>query len=235
MILPLYLQDSYLKTCTAEILAADRVLVQLSQSVCYPRGGGQPSDEGVLTLGADSYQIVSVFSREGVVWHELDRVGPAVGDSVTLTLDWERRYRLMRMHTASHVLAGVLHTETGALITGNQLGLEKSRVDFNLSDYDPAVLQGLIVQANAIVVRGGAVDACEVSRAKAESMPAVAKLAKGLHPSVERIRLVTLTGCDQQACGGTHVKDLSEVGVILFLKGENKGKGNRRVYFTLSE
>lgn len=229
----LFLQDSYLQTCTASVVFVDGIFVELSATVFYPTGGGQPSDRGNLTCQESSYSVIEVVKRDGRILHQVDRDGLCINDSVVCQIDWPRRYRLMRMHTASHLLLGLLHTATGALVTGNQLDVVNSRVDFDLENYEPARLSELIAQANAAIISNSPVGIYEVSRAEAEERPSLAKLSKGLHPTVSSIRVITLADYDEQACGGTHLRNISEIGTILFVRAENKGKNRRRVYFTL--
>ena len=230
----LFLEDCYLQTCTAEVLFVDGFFVELSATVFYPMGGGQSHDTGTLTCQDQVYTVVDVLKQEGKLLHKIDHEGLRVGDYVVCQIDWSRRYRLMRMHTASHLLLGILHAATGALATGNQLDLVNSRVDFDLENYDPSRLSDLIAQANAAITSDSAVGIREISRAQAEIFPSLAKLAKGLHPTVATIRVITLGSYDEQACGGTHLHSLSEIGTIVFVRAENKGKGRRRIYFTLT-
>lgn len=209
--------------------------IVLDETYFYPAGGGQPHDEGALTRGDEEFRVVFVKKHDGNVSHEVDRDGLAVGDAVHCRIDEERRRRLMRSHTAAHIVSALMIQKTGAKITGNQLSLEKVRIDYNTDDYDVDLLRSLINEANAIIAKELPVATRVVPRAEAERMPGVAQLAKGLPPAVEEIRLVDIEGFDTQACGGTHVANTGEIGTLTFLKAENKGKSNRRVYFTVND
>jgi len=150
-------------------------------------------------------------------------------------LDWERRYKLMRSHTAAHVFASLLCTGTGALVTGNQLEEDKVRFDFSLEEFDREILQEYLDKANEFFKRDIPVKWYELPREEALKIPGVIKMAEALPPEIPVLRIVEVTGVDKQADGGTHVKNLREVGQIELLKAQNKGKFNRRVYFRLSD
>ncbi len=231
----LYLENSYLKECEASVVNADGSVVVLDRTILYPQGGGQPSDTGVLTRMSDntSFKVVLVKKQEGVVIHTTDKPGLSAGDVVRVVVDWEPRYRLMRMHTASHILAAIGHKELGLMITGNQLGVERSRIDFNLENCNREIMQGLVHKANAVIAVGAPVTISSLPREEALKQPGMVKLANALPPSIEVLRIVQMGDVDIQADGGTHVKDIREVGKIIFMSIDNKGKNNRRLYFSL--
>jgi len=139
----------------------------------------------------------------------------------------------MRSHTAAHTLASILCRETGALITGNQIEEDKVRFDFNLKEYSREILERYIEKANKLLGKDIPVKWYEIPREEALKIPHVSKMAKASFPNVPKLRIVEIVGVDKQADGGTHVKNLKEVGQIELLKTENKGKDNRRVYFKL--
>ncbi|MBU2634502.1 MAG: alanyl-tRNA editing protein, partial [Nanoarchaeota archaeon] len=182
----------------------------------------------------EEYNVVYVGKFDGKISHEVDKEGLKVGDKVRGVLDWDRRYKLMRMHTASHILSGVLHKETGALITGNQLGVDKSRDDFNLENFDKEEIKNYIDKANEILDRNLDVKISFLKKDEALKDKELFKLAAGFKHDFEEIRIVEIGDYDKQADGGTHVKNTKECGKIEFLKCDNKGKNNRRVYFKLS-
>lgn len=229
-----YVDDAYKKgfeTRVSSVKAGRSIL--LAETYFYPVGGGQPHDEGVIRKGKDEFRVVMVEKRDGNVLHEVDCEGLQDADEVVCEIDWDRRHKLMRSHTAAHVVSALMIQKTGAKITGNQLSMEKVRIDYNTELYDVGLLQRLIDEANQVIARNLDVGTRTVSRAEAEEMPGVAQLAKGLPEGISEIRLIEIDGFDTQACGGTHVANTSEIGTLTFLKAENKGKGNRRVYFTL--
>jgi misacylated tRNA(Ala) deacylase len=229
----LCIENSYLRECEATVESVDGKDVVLDQTVFYPRGGGQPSDKGLLVSGSE-FQILEVRKKEGKIVHTLEREPSfKAGDKVKCVVDWERRHVLMRMHTAAHVLAALMHKRLGAQITGNQLEVEKTRFDFNLPDFDREKFEGIVKLANEELSKDVELKIYALPREEAMKIPDVVKLANALPPSIAQLRIVEIPGIDIQADGGTHVKNLKEVGKIDILKLENKGKDNRRIYFTL--
>jgi len=230
----LYLEDSYLKECDATIVSVkDEKYVVLDQTIFYPKGGGQPWDTGQILKQDEAYNVVYVGKFSGEISHEVDRAGLKEGDKVHCILNWERRYKLMRSHTSAHVFASLLCTGTGALVTGNQLEEDKIRFDFSLEKFDREILETYINKANELFGRDIPVKWYELPREEALRIPGVIKMAEAYPPDIPKLRIVEIVGVDKQADGGTHVKNLKEVGQIKLLKTENKGKNNRRVYFTL--
>jgi len=232
----LCLEDGYLKGCGSRVVAVDGQAVELDQTVFYPRGGGQPSDTGTIkTVSGPVFRVLEALKKDGRVLHmvEGDASSLKAGDEVACSIDWERRYALMRMHTAAHVLAGTMHSKMGARITGNQLDVDKTRFDFDLEDFDRARFDALVSEANEALSQDVALKVYSLPREEAMKLPGVVKLAGALPPSVTELRIVEIPGIDFQADGGTHVANLKEVGAIDVIKLENKGKSNRRIYFTL--
>jgi len=228
------LEDSYLKECVANVVSVkDGKYVILDQTIFYPKGGGQPLDTGEIIKDDEVYRVVYVGKFSGEISHEVDRAGLQEGDKVRCVLDWERRYKLMRSHTAAHVFASLLCTGTGALVTGNQLEEDKVRFDFSLEKFDRDILQEYLDKANEFFKRDIPVKWYELPREEALKIPGVIKMAEALPPEIPVLRIVEVTGVDMQADGGTHVKNLREVGQIELVKAQNKGKFNRRVYFRL--
>jgi len=231
----LCLDDSYLTECDAIVQQADDTHIILDQTVFYPQGGGQPADTGTITRLSDrkTFTVTLVKKAGGVIIHEVGEPGLSNNDRVHCDIDWPRRYKLMRMHTASHVLAAVFHQDTGALITGNQLGSDTSHVDFSLETYDPDRIAVLVKHASDLLAQGHLVSTRMLPRAEALTIPGIVKLADVLPPDVKELRIVTVGNVDEQADGGTHVKNTKECGSIKLLSIENKGKGRRRLYFAL--
>lgn len=231
----LYLVDSYLKEADAKVVSVkDGRFVVLDQTIFYPNGGGQPYDTGKIMRGEEAFCVVYVGKFSGEISHEVDHAGLQAGDSVHLILDWERRYKLMRSHTAAHVVASLLNQGTGALITGNQLDVDHVRFDFNLEQFDREVLEAYLEKANKLFAADVAVKWYELPREEALKIPGVVKMAGAFPPDLPSLRIVEIVGVDKQADGGTHVQNLKEVGQVQFLKSENKGKSNRRIYFKLN-
>jgi misacylated tRNA(Ala) deacylase len=231
----LYSEDSYLKECDSVIVSIkDGKYVALDQTIFYPKGGGQPWDTGKIIRESEMYNVVYVGKFSGEISHEVDNVGLKEGDRVHCLLNWERRYRLMRSHTAAHVFASLLCTGAGVLVTGNQLEEDKIRFDFSLEKFDRGILQEYVDKANELFKKDIPVKWYELPREEALKIPGLIKMAEAFPPDIPRLRVVEIVGVDKQADGGTHVKNLKEVGQIRLLKTENKGKSNRRIYFTLS-
>jgi misacylated tRNA(Ala) deacylase len=231
----LYLEDSHLKECDSVVVSIkDGKYVVLDQTIFYPKGGGQPCDTGKINKANEVYTVVYVGKFSGEISHEVDHTGLKEGDRVHCLLDWERRYRLMRSHTAAHVFASLLCTGAGVLVTGNQLEEDKIRFDFSLEKFDRGTLEEYIEKANELFKKDIPVKWYELPRDEALKIPGLIKMAEAFPPNIPSLRVVEIVGVDKQADGGTHVRNLKEVGQIKLLKTENKGKSNRRIYFTLS-
>ena len=229
-----HLEDSSVRVFDAAVAEVrDAKSVVLSETYFYPLGGGQPSDCGELVNVAtgERFRVVSVRKQDGSVLHELDNVGLAPGVAVRCSIDWARRHKLMRSHTAAHIVSEIIHRETGALITGNQLETDKVRIDFSLETFDPCAFGAYIEQANGIIAQAIPVETRIIARSEAMAIPMLSKLAGGLPEHITQVRIVEIKGFDVQGCGGTHVRNTAEIGSLKLLKCENKGAKNRRVYF----
>jgi Ser-tRNA(Ala) deacylase AlaX len=231
----LFLIDSYLRESKATVISVkNEKYVTLDQTIFYPKGGGQPPDTGKIIKGNDVYKVVCVSKSSGEIFHEVDHAGLNVGDAVCCVLDWDRRYKLMRSHTAAHVFAALLNKGTGALTTGNQLGDNHVRFDFSLEKFDRDLLEDYLAKANQLFRTNVHVKWYELPKEEAMKIPGVVKMAKAFPPDLPKLRIVEIVGIDRQADGGTHVKNLREIGKIELVKTENKGKNNRRIYFKLN-
>ena len=230
----LYMDDSYLKEFEATVESVkDGKFVVLDRTAFYPSGGGQPHDTGVFVCNGEEYPVVSIGKFSGRISHEVAKPGLKEGDKVTGRINWDRRYKFMRMHTAAHILSSIFHNKLGALITGNQIDEDKTRIDFSMENFDKDRIVEYIGTANNIVKQDIPVRTYYLPREEALKMPGMVKLAGALPPDVRELRIVDIPGVDTQADGGTHVKSLAEIGTIEFVKAENKGKDNRRVYYTV--
>ena len=230
----LYMNDSYLKEFEAVVKSVkDDKYIVLSQSAFYPQGGGQPFDTGAMLTDGQDYPVVFVGKFEGKISHEVGKSGLMTGDHVKCSIDWDRRYRLMRMHTAAHIIDAVLYNDAKALCTGNQLGSDKSRIDFSLDVLDRDKIQQYIDMANEWVKKAIDVKIYFLPREEALKIPGVVKLAAVMPPEVKELRIVEIPGIDIQADGGTQVENTSEIGKISLVSVENKGKNNRRMYYSL--
>jgi Ser-tRNA(Ala) deacylase AlaX len=230
---PLYFADSYLKEFDATVTAVDGMNVVLDQTAFYATGGGQPNDTGKLVLDGKEYKVIDVKKGEQGAVHVVAEPGLKPGDRVKGVIDWDRRYRLMRMHTAAHVLAATVNKLTGALVGGKQLELDKSRIDFTIEQFDQERIQQFADEANKAIAAGAPVTTSFMPREEALRIPGMVKLIERMPPNIPELRIVEIKGVDIQACGGTHLKEIKDIGTIKVLKAENKGKGHRRMHYTL--
>lgn len=234
----IYIEDSYIKSFDTSVSAVEGEGkgVTLEATAFYPQSGGQPSDLGSLFRDEEEFKVLRVEPQvepQGPL-HILDKPGLAIGDKVSGRIDWDRRYRFMRSHTACHILSSIIFNETGARITGNQIDLARSRVDFSLETFDKSRIATYIDEVNRIISENHAVKTSLLPRSEAMAIPDLVRLAMDV-PDREQIRVVEVEGVDRQACGGTHVSNTGEIRGIRLVKAENKGKSNRRVYFELAE
>ena len=205
----------------------------LEDTIFYPDSGGQPNDEGKIHKGKEEFSVIKVRKESGKVIHELDRVGLKKGDKVTCIINWERRYKLMRSHTAAHILSTIFQKEAGALVTGNQLSIEKIRIDFNLENPDREKIKQYIQKANEIIKQNISVTIYEMKREDAERKENFSKLAIGLPSGINILRIVKIGDVDEQPDAGTQVKNTSEIGELEFVSYETRGVKNKRVYVRL--
>jgi len=230
----LYLNDMYLQEFEAEVISVtDGKFVVLSQTAFYPKSGGISYDQGILIRGNEEFKVIFVGKFSGKISHEVEKEGLNVGDKVTGKLDWNRRYTLMRYHTAAHVLSGAFFKNLKAKITGNEISIDQGRIDFNLDDFDRSLIEEQVEKSNEIVNADHPVEVYSLNRTEVEENPDLIKLAMGLPKNIQTIRIVDIKGFDRQPDGGCHVKSLLEIGRISTKKLVNKGKSNRRLYFTL--
>jgi misacylated tRNA(Ala) deacylase len=230
----LYMNDSYLKKWEAKVVSVkENKYIILDKTAFYPKGGGQPWDEGFITRDGENFRVVYVGKFSGEISHEVDKPGLKEGDNVSCELDWERRYIYMRYHTASHLISNILFRRADAKITGNQIELDKTRMDFSMDDYSPEKLKDFVGEANAIIKQDLAVTIDYMSRDEVVNNPELARLAIGLPQDLNEFRIVRIGDVDEQVDGGTHVKQLKEIGTIELTKTINKGAQNRRMYFVL--
>ena len=233
MVEELFRQDAYLKEADAIVTVQDERGVRLDRTIFYPTGGGQPGDTGLLRWDGGEAKIVDSLKADGAdVLHVLatDAPKPAVGTKVHITLDWERRYKHMRMHTALHVMSAVIKGN----VTGGQVGADKSRLDFNL-DGDVPTKEWVTDEINKILGTDRPVAAQWITDGELNARPELVKTMSVRPPvGAGRVRLLAIEGVDLQACGGTHVARTAEIGRVECTKVENKGKMNRRFIIALA-
>jgi len=227
------LNDSYLKECEANVTKATGKFVVLDKTVLYPQGGGQPSDTGKIIHMEEGFNVVFAKQFGEDVSCEVDHEGLKEGDKVKCVLYWKAREKYMRMHTSAHILAGVINKEISALITGNQLGTEESRMDFNVPDFDRELLKTFEEKSNEIISRNLEIGISFEERETALKRPELFRLKDVLPKNIPILRIVRIGDFDIQADGGTHVKNTSEIRKIKITNFKNKGAENRRIYWKL--
>lgn len=230
----LFRDDAYLKTATARAVATGEGWIELDRTIFYPLGGGQPGDTGILTR-ENGERIAVTDTRKGetpgVVRHALaaGATMPATGETVTLELDWERRYALMRLHTALHVMSCVVV----APVTGGNIAPDKARLDFDI-DIQLLDAEKISNETNALINRGVATETVWITDEELDARPELVKTMSVQPPrGAGRVRLLKIPGIDLQPCGGTHVANISEIGGIRVTRIRNEGKRNKRVEIAL--
>jgi len=234
----IYAVDSYVQTMLAEVVRTDvddnRVL--LDQTVFYPGGGGQPHDVGHLAVGEDKLDVVRVTQDADGVWHWLDGSLPSVGTSIEGTIDWDRRFSLMRTHTAMHALCGVIWNRFQSPVTGGNMQPGAGRLDFDLPNWTADQVPIIEADLNAELERQRDVEISFLPRNAADEDPSLIRTKVNLLPKgIQEVRVIDIVGLDRQADGGTHVSDTGQVGRITIPKAENKGRGFRRIRIQLEE
>jgi misacylated tRNA(Ala) deacylase len=227
----LYQTDAYLKEFTAHVAAVEGSAVALDRTAFYATGGGQPHDTGTLSADGRAWQVTEVRKQGDHVWHTLQGEGlPEPGAEVQGAIDWGRRYRLMRTHTALHLLCGVVFRDHGALVTGGNMDTEEGRLDFELRDFTPDLAQQIVDAVNVEVAAARPVEVKILPREEAFQIPDLIRTKINLLPEgIAQVRTVHIVGLDLQADGGTHVANTREVGRVTLLKTRSKGANNKRI------
>ena len=234
----LFQTDSYLKEFEARVLAvsAEESAVILDQTAFYTGGGGQPNDVGWLLVEGRSLAVTNVKRQGEHIWQRLEGELPPVGALATGRLDWERRYRLMRTHTALHVLCGVVWRDYGALVTGGNMEPLQGRMDFEFETLRGELVREIEDKVNAEVQQGRDVRVQILPRAEAFQIPDLIRTKINLLPeSITQVRTVEIVGLDLQADGGTHVANTREVGYVRVVDYKSKGRINKRIQIELGE
>jgi misacylated tRNA(Ala) deacylase len=232
----LFRDDAYVSTCRARITAVDARGIRLDRTVFYPTGGGQPGDTGVLRLPSGR-RIMIIDTIKGELPDEVIHVPapgstlPEPGTELIGEIEWDRRYRLMRMHTCLHLLCSLV---PGA-VTGGQVSDGKGRLDFDVpgSSLDKAAIAERL---NTLIAEGRPVGPRWITDDELAAQPELVRTMSVKPPSgAGRVRLIEIAGIDLQPCGGTHIRNTAEIGPVTVAKIENKGKQNRRVMLAFAE
>ncbi|NPV85374.1 MAG: alanyl-tRNA editing protein [Anaerolineae bacterium] len=234
----LYQTDSYLQQFDAQVCAVDTEnhAVMLERTAFYPGGGGQPADHGVLLNGEQILPVENVKKTVEGVWHFLshEAVLPSVGTIIKGKIDWERRYALMRTHSALHILCGTVFRDYGALVTGGDMEPLKGRMDFEFETLTKDLVKIIEDAVNAEVANAREIRVQILPREQAFQIPDLIRTKVNLlPPEIKEIRTVEITGLDLQADGGTHVRNTREVGYVRVVDYKSKGKINKRIYIEL--
>ena len=229
---------TYKKEFQSKVTAVFPGIVELEETAFYHLGGGQPSDKGTLSW-KDGESIVYDVRKKNRIRHMVEGDLPDVGDSVEGKLNWDRRYTHMRMHTSQHLVSAIVSDLYDADTVGNQIGFDKSRIDFKPLKLSMNEIDDLIDLANEYIAKDINVKISEANRTDLEGNPEIRSsmssgLWKLLPKSVTRLRVISIGEIDVCPCAGTHVRSLKEIGKVEFVKRDNKGAGKQRLTYTLN-
>ncbi|MHA1442961.1 MAG: alanyl-tRNA editing protein [Candidatus Heimdallarchaeota archaeon] len=236
----MFMTDSYLRSFEAKIvkISEDNLNVYLDRTAFYPGGGGQPNDEGVMKIAEQICKVNKVGRDQNrEIYHRLEKpLDISPDEIVSCEVDWDKRYKIMRTHTALHILCGLIWKEFGAVVTGGNMSLEKARMDFNLVDFSQDRVDYIEKRVNEEVKNKHDVVIKILSREEAFQIPDLIRTKINLlPPQIKEVRTVEIVGLDLQADGGTHVKNTKEVGKIKIVETINKGKENKRIIIQLDD
>jgi misacylated tRNA(Ala) deacylase len=232
----LFLSDAYVQNFAAIVVEYGEGGVVLDRTAFYPGGGGQPCDFGRLSAEAQTWDVTKVQKVGGKVVHFIDGDLPALGTAVTGQLDGERRYQLMRTHTAMHILCGVVWRDHGAQVTGGNMEPLNGRMDFEFETMRQELVAEIEAAVNKEVAAARETRVKILPREEAFQIPDLIRTKINLLPEgINEVRTVELVGLDLQADGGTHVKNTSEVGQMRIVDYKSKGKINKRIYVELEQ
>ena len=229
---------TYKKEFQSKVTAVYPGIVELEETAFYHLGGGQPSDKGTLNW-KDGESIVYDVRKKNRIRHMVEGDLPEVGDSVNGKLNWDRRYTHMRMHTSQHLVSAIVSDLYGADTVGNQIGFDKSRIDFKPLKLSMNEIDDLIDRTNEYIAKDISVKISEANRSDLEGNPEIRSsmssgLWKLLPKSVTRLRVISIGEIDVCPCAGTHVRSLEEIGKVEFVRRDNKGAGKQRLTYTLN-
>ncbi len=229
-------RDAYRTTAEGRVVAITSEGIELDRTVFYARGGGQPGDLGTLRYAGGEVEVIDTIRREGKILHVVaDPLGLEPGAGVEGLIDWDRRYRLMRTHTALHALSGVVWRDFGAKVTGGNMEPGVARMDFELDAMSTEFGREVERILNEELVKGYPAEVLFLARDAALTDPELIRTKANLIPEyVTEIRVIDIVGLDRQADGGTHVRSTLEVGSVRVVKTESKGKANKRMRIELA-
>lgn len=227
----LFHTDAYLRSFDATVVAVEGQAVALDRTAFYATSGGQPHDTGTLHADGHVWQVHDVRRAGDHIWHTLaGDAPPPVGTGVRGEIDWQRRHKLMRTHTALHLLCGVIWRDYGAAVTGGNMDVDEGRLDFELRDFSNELAQQIVANVNAEIAAARPLEVTILPREEAFGIPDLIRTKINLLPEgIAQVRTVNIVGLDLQADGGTHVANTGEVGRVELLKTRSKGANNKRI------
>ena len=225
----IFLNDSYIKEFQAPIELVEEDKVITTDSCFYAQSGGQPGDKGSLEINGEKFNVINTLKHEKGIAHVLDQPCKVSAGDVAGIIDWDHRYRLMRMHTSMQLVCAALPQ----YVTGGSIGLEKSRIDFDLGE-ETFEFETLNTIINEFIQQSHPISYQWITNEELDQQPELVRTLSVKPPRTnDQIRLVKIGTIDLQPCVGTHVANTSEIGEFQFIKYESKGKMNKRVQFTL--
>jgi misacylated tRNA(Ala) deacylase len=234
MTVPIYHTDAYMREFEAHVLESSPAGVVLDRTSFYPGGGGQPCDHGTLEADGRTWSVTTVRKESARILHEVEGDPPQAGAGVRARLDWARRYALMRVHTALHILCGVIWRDYGAHVTGGNMDVLRARMDFEFENMHQDLVREIEARANREVGLAREVHARILPREQALAIPDLIRTKISLLPEgLREIRVVEIVGLDLQADGGTHVANTREVGELRIVDYKSKGRINKRLEIAL--
>jgi len=234
MTVALYYQDAYLREFEAQVLRVETDRLLLDRTAFYPGGGGQPADRGAVQGVAGAGSVLEVKKDGGEIWHQLEGDLPPAGSKISASLDWERRYQLMRTHTAMHILCGVIWRDYRASVTGGQMSPLQGRMDFEFPSMHQDLVRSIEQAINVEVKAERPINSRLLPRREAFQVPDLIRTKINLLPEgITEVRVVEIEGLDLQADGGTHVANTREVGPLRIVDYKSKGAANKRLVLAL--
>lgn len=233
----LYNIDAYLRDCQSMVVEVTDTGVILDRTVFYPGGGGQPNDVGVMVKSnGTEVEVNNMSGRGGVVVHSVPENSLSVGDSVLCKIDWDLRHKLMRTHTALHILCGVVWRDYGAQVTGGNMTPLAGRMDFEFENLSSELTAQIETAINVEIAEDRSIEVKILPRAEAFEIPDLIRTKINLLPEgIEEVRTINILGLDLQADGGTHVSSTGEVGRIKIVGHQSKGRINKRIRIEVTD
>ena len=230
------IEGNYIKEFKAIVIKNKKDYICLDQTAFYPLGGGQPSDTGLLKWNNIESTVKQVIKKGDTVQHIIQGEKPPIGTKVNAILDWDRRYNHMKMHSAQHIISGIIFDDYNAKTVGNQIHAEYSRVDFHPARFTDEDLENIVIKFNDIIKKNLPIKIYKEDRARLEKRVDQQRAHLDLLPKfITKLRIVEIEGFDVCPCAGTHVKNTNEIPKIDKIKKETKGKDKTRIIYSLNK